>query len=193
MVITLTNLENIIYIVIQDNLLYFTILISAIFGKLKESSKRSIFSAWIVALLGVFFHEVAHLLVSLLTFGKPSKFSIFPSKSVNKQNGKISYTLGYVISCNIRWYNVFVVSMAPLLLLPLSFFIYKFFFIYIDENLYSYILYIFIIISLLFSSIPSNTDFANVFKSRNIILNLVPPIMICIILLLINSSIIINI
>ena len=124
----------------------------------------------------VLFHELTHLIASFLTNGKPRWFSIFPSKNIDEKSGNITYTLGYVTSKNIRWYNVFIISMAPLLLLPLSFYVYENFFLYMDENLYSYIAYIFIIISLLFSSVPSSIDFSHMFKSKTILLNLLPAI-----------------
>lgn len=175
------ELEHYIFIVIQNNILYFSIIIAAIFGKLKESSKKNILAAWLIYFIGTFFHEITHLITSLITNGNPRWFSVLPSKNIDEQSGKISYTLGYVLNKNVRWYNVFIISMAPLLLFPLSFYIYENFFAYVEENLYSYIAYIFIIISLLFSSVPSGVDFSHVFKSKTLLLNLLPPIVIIII------------
>lgn len=179
----LITIEHYIFIAIQNNILYFSIIVAAIFGKLKESSKRNIITAWLMYFIGTFFHELTHLIASFLTNGKPRWFSILPSKNIDEKSGRVSYTLGYVLSKNIRWYNVFIISMAPLLLLPLSFYVYENFFSYVDENLYSYIVYVFIIISLLFSSVPSGIDFSNVFKSKTFLLNLLPLIVIIIIVL----------
>ena len=174
--------EHNLFILIENNLLYFTIIFAAIIGKIKESSKQNILSVWLIYLIGTFFHELMHLVVSLFTFGKPSWFSILPSKTINN-NGQITgYTLGYVRSKNIRWFNVALISLAPLLLIPLSYLIYTDFFNYIDRNLYSYIIYIFVIISLLFSSIPSSVDFRNIFNGFTTILNFVPLGMVCILL-----------
>jgi len=186
--ISIDNLENILFNLIQDNLLYFTIIISAIIGKLKESSKSNIFTAWIMYLIGTLFHELAHLLVSIITYGKPTWFSIFPSKQKNEMNETVGYTLGYVSSNNLRWYNVFLVAMAPLLLLPLSYWIYLHFFDYCDKSIITIVSYIFIIISLLFSSIPSGTDFKLVFNVKSI-QNLIVPVIIMFLLFYFDFSI----
>lgn len=173
-VINISDIDSYLFSIIDNNLLYFTIIIVAIIVKIKENSKRNMFSAWLSSLIGTIAHEMMHFIAALLTNGKPTKFSIFPSKQINKDTGRITYTLGYVYSKNFRWYNVFIISMAPLLLLPLSFYVYENFFIYFERNLYTYIIYIFTIISLLFSSIPSGKDFSNVFKSKIVFLNLIP-------------------
>ena len=167
------ELENFLFFQIETHLLYYSIAIAAIFGKLKESSKRSMLSAWTIYFIGTFFHELTHLLMSIITFGKPNWFSIFPSQRKDEK-GNIYYTLGYVFSKNMRWYNVFMISMAPFLLIPLSFMVYENFFIFIDKNLYTYIIYIFIIVSLLFSSVPSGADFKNVFNGIKTVPNLIP-------------------
>ena len=147
-----------------ENVLYYSIVLAAIIGKLKEKSKQGLFTAWIMYFTGTVFHELSHFILSILTFGKPTWFSVFPSKSVDSRTNRVSYTLGYVESSNMRWYNVFFISMAPLLLLPLSFLVYSNFFIYFEQNLLNIFLYIFLIISLLFSSIPSNIDFENLYR-----------------------------
>jgi len=173
-VLNTSDIESYLFNIIDNDPLYFTIVMVAIMGKIKESSKRNMFSAWLIALVGTIAHEMMHLIAAFLTSGKPTKFSIFPSKQINNDTGRITYTLGYVYSKNFRWYNVFIISMEPLLLLPLSFYVYQDFLIYFEKNLYTYIVYIFTIISLLFSSIPSGTDFGNVFRSKNAIFNLIP-------------------
>ena len=162
---------------ILDNVLYFSIAFAAVVGKLKESAKRNIYAAWAVYLVGTFFHEVSHFLVSLITYGKPSWISLVPTKKVDQKSGAVSYTLGYVKSSNMRWWNAFFISMAPLLLIPLSFWVYKHFFDYFALGLWSLVGYIFVIVSLLFSSIPSGADFKNVFN-RDFVANLLIPIFI---------------
>lgn len=154
---------------VKENLLFFAIIFAAIIGKLKEASKQNIFYVWLMYLVGTFFHETSHFLVSLISNGKPSWFSIIPKKVINKENGKKYYALGYVTNNNITWYNSFVISMAPLLLVLLSFLVYKNFFIFVPQNIFTILIYVFLIVALVFSSIPSSVDFANVFKSGNVI------------------------
>lgn len=160
---TLDSFNEAYFHIVKEHIVFFIIVVASIIGKIKESSKRSFFSVWIVYLFGTFFHEVSHFLISLFLNGKPSWFSIFPSRTKDSFGKVVGYTLGYVESRNIRWYNVFFISMAPLLLIPLSLYAYLHFFDFVNESIYSYIFYVFIIVSLLFSSIPSSVDFKLLF------------------------------
>lgn len=166
-----------VYDFVNNNMLFFAIVIASIIGKIKESSKQNQFTVWIVYLMGTFFHELAHFIVSFITFGKPYWFSIVPHSKIDKETGTKMITLGHVKSSNIRWWNVFFISMAPLLLLPLSYFVYLHFFDYIKMNLWTLILYIFTIVSLLFSSVPSGIDFRNVFN-RGLLVNFITPVIV---------------
>lgn len=174
------SIENLIFKFIKTHELYSTLIIASIIIKLKEKSKVNIFTVWAIYIVGTFFHELTHLIASIVTNGKPIWFNIFPSKTL--LNGKIHYTLGYVENNNIRWYNSFIINMAPLVLLFLSFLVHQNFFLFVAQNLYTYVLYIFITISLLFSSIPSGTDFRNVFQGTKIFGNMVVPISLLLIL-----------
>lgn len=171
------SIEDFIY----NNILYFAIAMAAIIGKIKESSKSNVFAAWIVYFAGTLFHELTHLIVSFFTLGKPVWFSVFPSTSQDSVTGKKSIILGYVKSSNMRWWNVFFISMAPLLLLPLSYIVYEKFFDYIDLNILTLVLYVYLIVSLLFSSIPSGIDFSNVFN-RDVPVNLLLPILVVVLI-----------
>ena len=158
----------------REDLLFYSIAIAAAVGKIKESAKSSFLSAWVIYFMGTFFHELAHLVVSFLTLGKPTWFSVIPSSKTNKETGEKMITLGYVESSNAKWWNVFFISMAPLLLLPLSFFVYDNFFEYFELSFWTVILYVFSIVSLLFSAVPSGVDFKNVFNANTPINLLVP-------------------
>lgn len=135
-----------------------------------QSAKDGIFKTWIVFFVGTFFHELFHFLVSLVTFGFPYSFSIFPKK-IKDSNGSKLYMLGSVKSFNLRWFNVFWISMAPLFLLPFAYYIFKNFFHYFDANIVNFIIWIYIQISMVFSSIPSSVDFGNL-KRGSFLLNL---------------------
>ena len=113
-----------------------------IIERLKRKSYSNLYSAWLVCLIGTFFHELMHYIVSKITNGKPKGFSIWPTK---KPEG---YVLGYVSNDNLRWYNKFLISMAPLLLF-----------------------YIFLIVVFLDSAIPSSVDFNIAFEKFNFIIS----------------------
>lgn len=59
-------------------------------------------------------HELAHLLVGLVTWGRPSGMRLWPQRSAR------GYVLGSVSCLNVRWYNGLLIGLAPLLLLPLA-------------------------------------------------------------------------
>ena len=159
---------------VRSDILFYAIAFSAVVGKLKESSKKGFFSMWATYFMGTLFHELAHLFASFITFGKPTWFSLIPKKSVDSKTGKTSVTLGYVQSSNVHWWNTFFISMAPLVLLPIAFYVYQNFFSYFDETFWNVILFVFTIVSLLFSAIPSSVDFSNVFN-RHLPANLIAP------------------
>ena len=71
---------------------------------------------WFVTLPGTFLHELAHYVMALLLNGQPSGFSILPTW----ENGSMA-SLGHVLSVP-TWYNAAPVSLAPLLLFPLTLF-----------------------------------------------------------------------
>jgi len=172
-------INNYLLTFFQDNIIYCTILLSAIFGKIKESSKRNFYTASTMYFLGTIFHELAHLLVSVITNGRPTRVSLLPKRQRDENGKVVGINLGYVISSNIKFYNVALISLAPLLLLPLSYYIYLNFFTYVEQNIFTILLYIFIIISLLFSSIPSNVDF-KLFMNGKFLQNMIVPILILI-------------
>ena len=70
--------EHNLFILIENNLLYFTIIFAAIIGKIKESSKQNILSVWLIYLIGTFFTRKFYnkycisRLLSLLTINNMS-------------------------------------------------------------------------------------------------------------------------
>jgi hypothetical protein len=185
------SLETYLFNSFREDVLFYSIALAALIGKMKESSKNNLFTAWIMYFMGTLFHELSHFVVSFLTFGKPFWFSVIPSTKIDKTTGAKTTTLGYVKSGNIRWWNVFFVSMSPLLLLPFSFWVYNYFFNYFEESLWTVVLYIFSIVSLLFSSVPSGVDFKNVFNA-NAPINLLVPIIFFALYILFNQYYIID-
>jgi hypothetical protein len=101
-------------------------------------------------------HELMHLLASFITFARPTNFSIIPKK----HNGGI--TLGSVSSSNIRWYNAIIVSLAPLSLYVIAYYLMKILPSIHNETYYYATLYF--IANLLFAGTPSSTDWKLAFK-----------------------------
>jgi len=136
-----------------------TILMTLFVSRVKTSMHTNIVTVWIANFAGTFFHELAHLIVSAVFNGKPIKISLFPKKEGN------GYTLGYVESSNITWYNAFPIAMAPFLLLIIVYFIYNDFFNFMELNTLNYLIYLFLLVSFLDSAIPSGQDFKVAFSN----------------------------
>ncbi len=153
----------------SNNLLFVVIIFTAIFSKIQEISKRSMFTAWIVFFIGTFFHEVAHFILSLITNGKPTWLSIIPHKS---EDGT-QYILGHVNNKNLNWKNAAFIGLAPLLLIILAYMVYLYFFNFFTPSFNTYLLYVILIVSLTTSSIPSSVDLGHIFNKKFLI-NIIP-------------------
>ncbi len=136
-----------------------TVFMTLLISRIKLSMHTNIITAWIANFMGTFFHELAHLLVSIVLNGKPTKVSLFPKKTED------SYILGYVNNSNITWYNALPIALAPLLLLVVVYFIHSDFFNYFEFNITNYLLYIVLLVSFLDSSIPSTQDIKIAFSN----------------------------
>jgi len=123
------------------------ILVFIIIGEILRN--KNTFFHFLYILPGTIFHELSHFIFGMLFFASPVNFSLIPKKNEN------GWTLGSVSFKNINFFNAVPISMAPLILVPLSYSLYQ------DNNL----LIAFIIYECLFSSIPSSQDI-NVAKSN---------------------------
>lgn len=68
---------------------------------------------------GTLAHEMCHLVVGWLLNGQPVSVSLMPRRQAR------GVELGSVGFRNLRWYNAFFVGVAPLLLLPLAWWLLK--------------------------------------------------------------------
>lgn len=76
------------------------------------SSRSAIFA--IAVFLGVFVHEVMHLIVGTVSGASPVSMSLIPRKAAD---GRM--IMGSVSFENLRWFNAAPTCLAPLLALPL--------------------------------------------------------------------------
>lgn len=109
----------------------------------------------------VFFHELAHFIVSFLLGGKPSNFTIIPLKTEYKdENGTayIHWEFGSVTTNNTTFINALPIGLAPLLLLVVAYYVYVYFFNYFNVNEFSIIFMYLILYMLISNSLPSIDD-----------------------------------
>jgi len=104
----------------QDALLYLlpSLVLAAIFRMLAR--RHPIFFSFYLS--GTILHELAHLVMGLLTNARPVKISVLPRRGAGRQ-----WILGSVSFANIRWYNAAFVGLAPILiiLVPLLVAVYR--------------------------------------------------------------------
>jgi hypothetical protein len=105
----------------------------------------------LITLPATFMHELMHFIISLITGGMPRGFSIFPKKSEE------GYTLGYVESYNVTWYNGAFIGLAPLILLPIAYFFFKYQ-IVTETTISILVLKLYFLGTLIEGSMPSITD-----------------------------------
>lgn len=156
--------HNILLNFVIDNKIFVTVFMTIIIVKFKYLSQTNSYSAALAHFIGTFFHELAHYIIAIITtFRIPTKISLFPK--IEKINGKKTILLGYVDinKDHLNILNACLIAMAPLILLYLAYLVSKYFFTFYIEwfeiNIGSYLLYLFLITTLIVNSVPSSADF----------------------------------
>lgn len=70
---------------------------------------------WMLTLPGVILHELAHWIAALVSFGEPGPPNLFPQRI-----RKGVWAFGHVQCRNVRWWNGWLIGLAPLSLVPLG-------------------------------------------------------------------------
>lgn len=86
--------------------------------RFKYATYSSMWMSALVNIPGTFLHELMHYLVGSLLNARPVNFTIFPQRNLDGD-----YVMGSVGFSNITFYNAVPSAMAPLLLLPIAFYI----------------------------------------------------------------------
>lgn len=115
-----------------------------------KESKRSYFTMVVIYLPGVILHELMHYIVASI-LAKPLSFSVWPKKEGSQ------VTLGTVKVAGVNWLTSAPIAMAPLLLVPVSYFVFMQS-IQFDSYL-SKAIGLFLTVNILNSATPSIPDF----------------------------------
>lgn len=134
---------------------FYTILSVVILMRMKYATYRSMWLSALVNIPGTLLHEIMHFVVGLFLNAHPCNFNVFPKK--NPLTG--DYVMGSVGFRNISFYNAIPSSMAPLLLLPIGFYINRYLLPFIPHTLCGYILYVLLQTIIIENAIPSRADF----------------------------------
>ncbi|PAF44043.1 hypothetical protein [Helicobacter sp. 11S02596-1] len=99
--------------------------------------------------------------MAIIFGGKPRMPAILPRRL---DDGRIE--LGRVIVRNQRWWNAFPISFAPLLLLGVGFLLQGYYFYFFEANFVYTLLYLYLVVTILESAIPSTQDMKNAISSK---------------------------
>lgn len=145
----------------REIILFFGVLVITLLDRLKNRF-------WVFALLALpstFFHELMHFLIALLTHGRPKSLSLLP-----RRDGGY-YHLGHVQVANLTSLNAPFIGMAPLLLIPLAWWM-TVTYLPTHADTWHGLGWGYFIASLLYGSLPSGSDWRIVWRSPVMVLGI---------------------
>lgn len=137
-----------------NNRFYLIFLVIAL-SFLKRHTFNGIIMTSLVNIPGTLLHETTHFMVGLILNAKPASFNLLPKRRDN------TYVMGSVGFRNIKFYNAFPAAMAPLLLLPLAYWLNEYFLV---TTVWRYLCFILLETIIIENAIPSSTDFKVAFS-----------------------------
>ena len=126
-----------LYYSLVDNR-FFLIVLVIFLMRLTHATYRSLWLSALVNIPGPVLHELMHFLIGGFMNARPCNFTIVPRR--DPATG--SYVMGSVGFRNVTFYNAIPAALAPLLLLPLGFYINRYVLPLIPMNLTNYVLYV---------------------------------------------------
>ncbi len=133
---------------------FYLILLVVMLMRFKYTTYSSMWGSALVNIPGTFLHELMHYLVGSFFNARPVNFTIFPKRNIDGD-----YVMGSVGFSNIRFYNAVPAAMAPLLLLPIAFYLNRYGLPLMRPTLCNYVLYVLLQTILIENAIPSRADF----------------------------------
>ncbi len=139
---------------------FYTILSVVLLMRMKYAAYRSMWLSALVNIPGTILHETMHFVIGLFLNARPCNFTIFPKKDAFTGD----YVMGSVGFRNITFYNAIPAALAPLLLLPLSFYINRYLLPFVPHTVLGYILYVLLQTIIIENAVPSRADFKIAFS-----------------------------
>ena len=133
---------------------FYLILLVIILMRIKYTTYNSLWLSSLVNIPGTILHEFMHFFVGMLLNARPCNFTIFPRRG---EDG--SYVMGSVGFRNVTFYNAVPASMAPLLLLPIGFYLNRYFRPTMEPTFVNYVLYVLLQTIIIETAMPSGADF----------------------------------
>ncbi len=136
-----------------DNRFYLILLVIVLL-RIKYTTYRSMWLSAVVNIPGTVLHEFMHFFVGMILNARPCNFTIFPRRG---EDG--NYVMGSVGFRNVTFYNAVPASMAPLLLLPIGFYLNRYFLPAMRPTFVNYVLYVLLQTIIIENAMPSGADF----------------------------------
>lgn len=133
---------------------FYLILLVIILMRAKYKTYNSMWLSALVNIPGTILHEFMHYFVGMLLNARPCNFTIWPKRG---EDG--NYVMGSVGFRNVTFYNAVPASMAPLLLLPIGFYLNRYFLPIMPATFVNYILYVLLQTIIIENAMPSGADF----------------------------------
>ena len=133
---------------------FYLILLVIILMRFKYTTYRSMWLSALVNIPGTILHEMMHFIVGLFLNARPCNFTVFPRRG---DDG--NYVMGSVGFRNVTFYNAVPSAMAPLLLLPIGFYLNRYFLPIMQPTFINYVLYVLLQTIIIENAIPSKADF----------------------------------
>lgn len=133
---------------------FYLILLVIILTRFKYTTYRSMWMSALINIPGTLLHETMHYLVGLVLNARPCNFTVFPTRG---EDG--NYVMGSVGFRNVTFYNAVPAAMAPLLLLPLGFYVNRHLLPLLPPTFVNYVLYVLLQTIIIENAVPSRADF----------------------------------
>ena len=142
-----------LYYSLVDNR-FFLIVLVIFLMRLSRATYRSLWLCALINIPGTILHELMHFLIGGFMNARPCNFTIIPRRDLATG----AYVMGSVGFRNVTFYNAIPAALAPLLLLPLGFYINRYVLPLIPMNLTNYILYVLLQTIIVENALPSQAD-----------------------------------
>lgn len=133
---------------------FYLILLVVLLMRMKYATYHNLWLSALVNIPGTVLHELMHFLVGLILNAQPCNFTVFPKRDMMG-----NYVMGSVGFRNVTFYNAVPSALAPVLLLPIGFYIDRYILPIMPATLTNYILYVLVQTIIIENAIPSRTDF----------------------------------
>lgn len=139
---------------------FYLILLVIVLTRFKYATYNSMWMCSLVNVPGTFLHELMHFLVGAFLNARPCNFTILPRRDIDG-----GYVMGSVGFRNITFYNAVPAALAPLLLLPIGYYVNEYVLPMLPATLGNYILYVLLQTIIIENAVPSGADMRVAFCS----------------------------